>query len=109
MFTLFFFFLEWEGPVGDFLKYISEYKNSKKEIFPCVIEDNKIKKDWEWKTHKELDFWQNSQDPSSLVKYDALLKGFHRAFQLVNFLLIFLFFFNYFFFIFSEKYKSDRL
>jgi hypothetical protein len=76
--------------VGEFIKYISEYKHSKKEVYPCIIEGNKIKEGFQWKTHKELDMWQNSQDPKFLQDYDALLKGFHRAFQIViSFFFIF--------------------
>eukprot|EP01091_Cochliopodium_minus_P014532 TRINITY_DN4949_c0_g1_i1.p1 TRINITY_DN4949_c0_g1~~TRINITY_DN4949_c0_g1_i1.p1 ORF type:complete len:338 (-),score=72.50 TRINITY_DN4949_c0_g1_i1:44-1057(-) len=69
-------FSKMQGPVGDFIKYISQYSNE--ELFPCIVQDGEVLE--EWKTHYALDDWsQEYVDRES--KYYYLIKGFHRGFQ----------------------------
>ena len=69
-------FTEYSGMVGDFMRHVSKKTI---QINPSLLKQHKIL--IEWKTHQELDDWNNLNKhtfPDAL----QLLKAFHRAFQL---------------------------
>jgi hypothetical protein len=56
-------FKEFDGPVGDFLKYIGTYKAQTEAIHPCLIKDGKP--DVIFETHEQLDHWHNENKESA--------------------------------------------
>jgi hypothetical protein len=72
---------EYQGAVGQFLRYIGKYENQKKKIYPCILNE-KDEPTNVFKTHEELDDFHNSNN---------------ATFPKVNLLFFFYFFFFYFF------------
>ena len=67
-------FKSYEGPVGEFMKYISKHSS---QTYPCLVE--KGKKIIEWKSHIELDIWH--KENKDIYESNTFLKAFHRGFQ----------------------------
>eukprot|EP01091_Cochliopodium_minus_P020421 TRINITY_DN8927_c0_g1_i1.p1 TRINITY_DN8927_c0_g1~~TRINITY_DN8927_c0_g1_i1.p1 ORF type:complete len:455 (-),score=111.19 TRINITY_DN8927_c0_g1_i1:11-1351(-) len=72
-------FSNFTGPTGEFIEHISKLQSMKKDVYPCIVRKGKVIQ--EWKTHEELDNWQN-ENFDAIQGYESLLKAFHRAYQL---------------------------